>query len=116
MFTGEDRNRILSTVEDNNGFMKEFVEDYLHDIPQDMQNIEDAILQHDAVSLERSAHSLKSVVGLFQAMVPYNIARDMELLGKTKDFIAATERLKELRLAIAELNELLTETIEPSSR
>jgi len=108
MLPVEERNRILSSVEANNGFMNEFVEDYLHDVPQDLENIEHAILERDADKLERSAHGLKSVVGLFQAMIPYEIARELEGYGKTGDFVAATEKLKQLRTAINELNSLLT--------
>jgi len=111
MLPTEERNRILSSVQADRGFMREFVEDYLHDVPQDIQNIEDAILAQDASKLERAAHGLKSVVGLFHAMIPYEIARDMEELGKAGDFIAATEKLKELRSAILELNKLLTSTL-----
>lgn len=111
MFPTEERNRILTNVEADKGFMKEFVADYLHDIPHDVQAIEDAIVCRDGHKLERAAHGLKSVVGLFHAMIPYEIARDMEELGKRGDFVAATEKLKGLRVALDELNQLLRSTL-----
>ena len=111
MLPMEERNRILTSVQANNGFMKEFIEEFLHDVPKDIQAIEDAIVCHDARKLERAAHGLKSVVGLFQAMIPYEIARAMEELGKKGDFVAATEKLKELRSALDELNKLLVSTL-----
>mgnify|MGYP001358443633 CR=1 FL=1 len=111
IFPAEERNRILSSVEANGGFMREFVEDYLRDVPADIRKIEEAILARDADKLERSAHGLKSVVGLFQAMIPYEIARDLETFGKEGDFVAATLKFKELRGAIHELNNLLGSTL-----
>lgn len=111
MLPMEERNRILASVQANNGFMKEFIEEFLDDVCEDIRTIEDAIVCRDAYKLERAAHGLKSVVGLFQAMIPYEIARDMEELAKTSDFVAATAKLTQLRAAIDELNQLLVSTL-----
>lgn len=107
MLSTEERTRILSSVNADHGFMKEFVDDFLTDVPQDIAALERAISTQDAEGTERAAHGLKSVVGLFQAMGPYEIARDIESLGKEGDFTAARSKFNELVPAIDDLKSLL---------
>ncbi len=104
---GEDREKILAAVTSDHGFMREFIADFLHEVPSDMQALEDAILTRDARQLEAAAHGLKSVVGLFCAMHAYALAREMEDLARERDFAGAAHKLAELRGAVEELKQLL---------
>jgi len=107
MLSTEDKSRILASIQADGGFMQEFIDDFLNDIPQDIAALDQAISDRDAQSTERAAHGLKSVIGLFQAMTAYEIARDIESLGKQGDLTAARIKFDELVPAIEDLKFLL---------
>jgi len=107
MVHGEEREKVLATISADHGFMKEFIDDFLEDVPKDIQALEDAILARDGARLEMAAHGLKSVVGLFCAVQTYALAREMEDLAREGDFPGASVKLGELRVSIESLKQLL---------
>ena len=107
MLSQEDKTRIFNAVCADKGFMKEFVDDFIHDLPTDLTAIDDALQRRDPLALERAAHGLKSVVGLFQAMVCYDLARELEVMGKTSDFENAAQKFTELKSSLKDLTENL---------
>ncbi len=107
MIPAEERQTILATIEADNGFLREFVEDFLHDISQDIEDLNDVIAKGDGKELERLAHSMKSVVGFFKAMTPYQMAKELEYLGKDNDFKEAHIKFDTFKATLEELKGIL---------
>lgn len=88
-------------------FLAEMVDLLATSVATQLTAIELAIAARDPQSLDESAHALKGTVSFMTSSRPFDLARDLELLGKSgtcnhAEFIAA-----ELRLS---LDELLSET------
>ena len=107
MLSEEDRTRIFNAVNVDQGFMKEFVDDFIADLPADIALIAESLHAKDSAALERAAHGLKSVVGLFQAMACYELARNLETTAKNEDFEKASQIFAQLKDAITDLTEYL---------
>ena len=111
MIPTEEKNQIITTVQADNGFLKEFVGDFLEDVQEDVQVLADAIQQYDHVRMERLAHSMKSVVGFFKATTAYNIAKELETLGREGNLEAGARKFEELKTSLEDLKQLLIATI-----
>ncbi len=107
----EEKKQILAEVEADNGFMKAFVEDFLNDVPQDVQALEDALREEDHIRVERLAHSLKSVVGFFKALSTYELAKELEKLGREGNLKDGTNKFEELKISLDNLGKFLISTL-----
>ncbi len=54
-----DMKKALALVSGDRGFLEELLRDYLEDIPQRLENLEQAIADSDADTVRRTAHSIK---------------------------------------------------------
>ena len=111
MIPTEERNKIIATVHADNGFMKEFVGDFLADVHDDVQAIENALQKGDHTRMERLAHSLKSVVGFFKASTTFEMAKELEALGREGNLEDGALKLEELKASLEELKRLLVSTL-----
>ena len=112
MISKEERESIESAMQVDNGFMKEFIEDFIRDSAADLKALDNAIYKQDGPGLVSCAHGLKSVVGLFQATTAHGLARELEEIGKIEDFPAAAEKLIQLKEAVEELEFILKGMLE----
>ena len=81
---------------------------FLEDCEQQMQEIRDAITQKDKVLLHRSAHTMKGLVGNFQATPIVALAKALELKGKHADFDRVEFIFEEMRKQIELMKKALT--------
>jgi CheY-like chemotaxis protein len=86
----------LRAVEDDRRFLAELAGKFLAEIPERLVAFRAAVEGEDAAELERQAHSLKSVAGVFGGGRTVDLARCLEML-------AAERRLSEARPLLDEL-------------
>jgi PAS domain S-box-containing protein len=80
---------------------------FLDDSPRQMQEIEDAIAAGDAALLLRSAHTLRGLVGNFNARRIEDLARELEHHSPALDMSQPRRLYPELRTEIEGLNQAL---------
>ena len=68
--------------EDAAGVLAEVIDAYLEDTPKLLQAIEEAIIQGNAVALERAAHTLKSSSATLGAMTLSKLCKELEAMAR----------------------------------
>ena len=98
----------LKTVGGDRELLREVVEMFVLESPRLMTAIRDAAAQADAAALLRPAHTLKTSLGYFGIQTGFELALQLEKMGRANDLTGVAEPLAELeRLlakAIAELD------------
>lgn len=94
----------------DNEFMVEIIDMFLHICPEYMKNIRQSIAQKDPETLQKAAHTLKGSLRTFFALKTQDLAFELEKAGKERN-LTNTESLfneleKEIRLLIEEMNSL----------
>ena len=79
------------------------IEIFFKDTPPRLTQIEQAIAQIDATTLEYTAHALKGSIANFGAERAKEAALELEIMGRTEIFDKATEAFEILKQTIAEL-------------
>ncbi len=76
---------VLDELRDATGdeFLRELVETFLAEAPGMIADLETASAQDDADAFRRAAHSIKSNANTFGAVTLAELAREMELSGRT---------------------------------
>ena len=83
--------------------IREIIEDFLGESDERLENLQKNIIDNDFVNLAFNAHSIKSVVGVFMASRPLELAYQLEMKGKEKSNEGINEAFSELKISIAEL-------------
>lgn len=83
--------------------IQEVIGDFFNETDERLVTLEKNIADKDFENLAFNAHSLKSVVGVFMAPKPHELAAALELMGKQKNGEGLEELLVELKISIAEL-------------
>ncbi len=84
-------------------FLVELMQLLFHEIERELPALEQAILQGDAETLMRLAHSLKGAAGSLSAGPLRAVAHQLELIGHNADLDAAPEAYRQLAQRIDEL-------------
>ena len=84
---------------------------YLDDCPRQLKEIKDAIDAGDAATLLRSAHTLRGLVGNFNAQRIEKLARELEHLGGAADLAQAHATFSQLGDEMQALNLALAHTL-----
>jgi CheY-like chemotaxis protein len=102
-----DREKLMTTVDGDLELFREIVELFLADCPKALEEIASAISAEDAARLDRAAHALKGSVGNFGARNGYELALQLEMMGKNDTLIGAediyatlADEMNRLRLAL----------------
>ena len=88
----------LNAVNGNREFLADLAGEFLKSQPQNMERLRSALQTGDLKTLERGAHSLKSVVGIFGAASACRLLSELELaaeesrLGDAGDLLPRVER------------------------
>jgi PAS domain S-box-containing protein len=72
-----------------------------------LTQLREAIATRDPAKLRRAAHTLKGAAGVFGAHTAYDMARQLEDLGRSADFTQAGEIFATLENAVGQLNRAL---------
>ena len=85
----------------------EAVNNHAESAKDNLKRIEEALDNNDANELEHAAHSLKGASGQFGAMILSELARQMEMFGKSGEVEKAKEIIDELKVSIEEVEKLM---------
>ena len=89
--------------------LKELVEIFAEDVPNLLDNIEDAIKKDDAELLRKTTHKLKGSISNFSPKKSYDYIIELENIAKTKELSKAKIVLNQLKVEIDYLVNSLTE-------
>jgi HPt (histidine-containing phosphotransfer) domain-containing protein len=102
-----DKDRIMEQIDNDTELLVEIIDLFIASYPKLVISIKNAINQNDSKSLQRSAHALKGSIGNFASDIVYNIALDLEIMGRDNDMPNAKEtciklerEIEKLRLAL----------------
>ncbi|MBW2343859.1 MAG: Hpt domain-containing protein [Deltaproteobacteria bacterium] len=95
-----DMTEALENVGGDMDLLKEIIEIFLEDYPNQMNQIREGILTGDAKAVEHAAHSLKGSVANFAAKRTYDAAYRLEVLGREGNLEEANEALGDLEKEI----------------
>jgi len=102
-----DLSRSLEIVDSDQGFFREIANLFLENLPDNIARIQEAIAKSDAYALEQTAHSLKGSVGNFGARRAFDIAYQLEILGRDGRLGEAKERILELEREFGDLEDAM---------
>ena len=91
-----DLSRAMEAVDGDKGLLRSLVDDFLEDYPQHLEELEGLIAKNDSAQVERKAHSLKGSIGNFGVGKAYELAYQIETLGKESRLEGAEDVLKKL--------------------
>jgi len=102
------------TVQGDEELLRELVSTFLEEIPRMLDTMRTAIDAHDSTSLQRAAHTLKGALGHFGAQGAYDLALQVESLGRNGDVAGAAEALPDLNQVMAQLTPVLVDYVSGS--
>ncbi|MDY6862443.1 MAG: Hpt domain-containing protein [Thermodesulfobacteriota bacterium] len=91
-----DREELLSLVDGDMELLCELIDLFMEGCQKHMSDIETAIIKKDSSGLYHSAHALKGSVGNFVSNEPFNMAFELEKMGKDEDFSDSIKAYKTL--------------------
>jgi len=91
-----DLSRAIEAVDGDKELLKTLVDDFLEDYPRKLGELEDLITKNDSDQVEKKAHSFKGSVGNFGVKKAYELAYELETLGKESRLDGAEDVLKQL--------------------
>jgi signal transduction histidine kinase/HPt (histidine-containing phosphotransfer) domain-containing protein len=105
----------LKTLDGDAKLLTDIVRIFLVESPRLMEEIENALARSDGPLLRRAAHTIKGGLRMFGAKDAYELACQLEGLGKAGEFAAAREPLASFQRAFVEIERELSEfMMEPS--
>ena len=109
-----DEAALLARVDGDHEFLKELIELFIVDCPNQLGAIHDAIARGDADGLRRASHSLRGSVSNFFAPASVEAALRLETRGRTGDLAGVEEEYGHLENVLGELCRALDSSIEES--
>jgi PAS domain S-box-containing protein len=106
-----DKTSALARVEGNADLLKDLVEMFNSDWPQLMTDIRAAVATKDQHRLEKAAHTLKGMVGIFHAQPTFDAAFCLEKMGRSGELGAVKEALASLEHEMTRLPPALAELV-----
>jgi len=105
-----NKKETLEQLGDDEDLLREIIEAFINDAPNQIITITNAIQNKDGDTLMRNAHTLKSTSAMLYAHSVSQIAKQMEEAGKLNNFTISSTLLIKLNEAFQLLmNELKTE-------
>jgi HPt (histidine-containing phosphotransfer) domain-containing protein len=106
---GVDWRVALQTVSGDRQLLLSVVECFLEETPQLMLGLRQALAQSDAAGVVQRAHTLKSSMHYFGIRKGFDLAIQIERLGRSADLAAAGQALAALECEIAQAVSVMTE-------
>lgn len=98
-----NRKVILKRLQNDEVLLNELIELYLADTPGLLAEAREALDKGDAPRLQRVAHTLKGVLGNFEADHAVEVAWRLEALARSGDLQQGVKTLNELAMALAQV-------------
>jgi HPt (histidine-containing phosphotransfer) domain-containing protein len=93
----------LDRVGGDEELLREVLELFLSEYPNLLEDVQRAVQQSNAKSLERAAHTLKGSLSTIGAEIAAQTALSLELMGRTGQLDGACEQLGNLDMALRRL-------------
>ena len=98
-----DKDRIMEQINNDTELLIKMIGLFSASYPKSVVSIKNSITQNDSRSLQRSAHTLKGSISNFASDIVYNIASDLEIMGRDNDMPNAKETCIKLEREIEKL-------------
>ena len=99
-----DLSQAMEAVDGDRDLLKELIEDFLNDYPQQMIDLMNVLENGDADQVERRAHSLKSNIGIFGAREAFDLAYELEQRGRESRLEGAVDVYHQLANGLKEVH------------
>ncbi len=106
-----DKDKALNIIGGDKEFLKEIVEIFLVDVPQQVSGIEKAVYSRNGEALEKSSHKLKGAVSNFGENATFKTALKLETIGKENRLDEVDETYGTLMKDVESLVKVLNEFI-----
>ena len=106
-----DKDKALKMFEDDVEFLKELVEIFINDTPEQMSEIKEAVNSRNNEALEKSAHKLKGAVANFGKNTTTDTALKLEIMGKENNLVGVEEVYGTLVKDVESLSNALLEFV-----
>ncbi len=107
--TAVDITDALAAVDGDRKFLRELADQLINDFPWQVTELRNALAERDAKKLERLAHSLKSVVGIFGARLAVELSQELEWLGEREKLEEAPKVLQKLEQELEKVKSALVQ-------
>ncbi len=77
-----DKDKALNIIGGDEEFLREIVEIFLTDVPQQVSDIKNAVNSRNGEALEKTSHKLKGAVSNFGENATFKTALKLETIGK----------------------------------
>ena len=109
-----DPNVALESVKGDRDLLRIVMETYLEESPRLVADMHQALEKSDGPQLNMAAHSLKGSLRFFGAEKGFQLAYQLELMGRDKEFDKAAATLDQLETFLARLTPSLRDHLERS--
>jgi HPt (histidine-containing phosphotransfer) domain-containing protein len=107
-----DRAEMLEQVGGDRQLVKELVELFLGTSPGHLERVRQAVAAGDAMAVRQAAHALKGAAGCVGAKKVWQVALDLETMGRTADLSRAADSFTALEPALERLRLELVRLLE----
>ena len=104
-----DRNGLLQRLMGDEDFVKEIIDDFLKQIPDNLFALKNALNKKDLPLVKREAHIIKGASGNVGALALQKIAEQIEISGEEKNFVKIRSFVEELDTQLKVLKNKLAE-------
>jgi HPt (histidine-containing phosphotransfer) domain-containing protein len=104
-----DRNGLLQRLMGDEDFVKEIIDDFLKQIPDNLFALKNALNKKDLPLVKREAHIIKGASGNVGALALQKIAEQIEISGEEKNFVKIRSFVEELDKQLKVLKNKLAE-------
>jgi two-component system, sensor histidine kinase and response regulator len=99
----------LSAVDGDRALLREVIEVFCQDYPARVEELRGAITHGAAQPMARAAHSLKGALGIFGHTVAYDLASELETLGRAGHLEGAAAVVQMLEQELVRISAVLAE-------
>jgi len=104
-----DRKGLLQRLMGDEDFVKEIIDDFLKQIPDNLFALKNALNKKDLPLVKREAHIIKGASGNVGALALQKIAEQIEISGEEKNFVKIRSFVEELDKQLKVLKNKLAE-------
>jgi two-component system sensor histidine kinase/response regulator len=91
---------LLERIDGDRVFLAELVELFRTDYPEQIRKSREAVVNDDALALQRAAHGLKGALKNLAAPIAADLAAELEAMGKSGDIAFAASKMMELEVEV----------------
>ena len=102
-----NREELAERLDHDMNLFRELVDLFVNDSTKLLEKIKETIINNDAPGLQKAAHTLKGSVSNFSAHRAYDMALQLENLGKNSNLSGSTEIFQNLDNEIVQVKEAM---------